>query len=268
MPERFEGRSALVTGAASGIGAATAARLISEGAVVTGADLDGEALDRVAAELGERFRPVTADVASAEDRARAVATATAEDGSLNVLVNNAGAFIFGGESASEEEWQRTFEVNVLAPAKLTVEALPALRRAPRGEAAVVNVASISGHIAQADRWTYNTSKAALIQLTRSKAYDLGPEAIRVNSVSPGWVWTSVVDGAANGDRERWEAVWGEYCPLGRCAEPSEIAAAIAFLASTDASFVTGADLMVDGGYVIDGGEGRAPLDLSGEEQGG
>lgn len=265
MPERFENRFALVTGAGSGIGAATAERLLAEGATVTGADLDQEALDRQAAKLGDRFRAVVADIGTAEGRERAVAVATA-DGTepLHALVNNAGAFIFGGEGATDEEWQRTIDVNLLGPAKLTVAALPALRRAPRGNAAVVNVASISGHIAQAERWTYNTSKGGLIQLTRSIAYDLAPEAIRVNCVSPGWVWTGVLDEASGGDRERWEEVWGSYHPLGRCAEPSEIAAAIAFLASDDASFVTGADLAVDGGYLIDGGEGRSTLDLGGE----
>lgn len=261
MSERFSDRVVLITGAGSGIGAATAARFCAEGAIVTGADLDEGGLAEQADALGDRFKPVQADVATAEGRARALETATGGDGPLHVLVNNAGVFLFAGEEATDEEWQRTIDVNVLAPARLTAEALPALRRAPRGEASVVNMASISGHIAQAQRWTYNTSKGGVRQLTRCQAMDLGPEAIRVNSVSPGWVWTPVVDRAAEGDRERWEKVWGSYCPMGRCAEPAEIAAAVAFLASSDASFITGSDLVVDGGYLTVGGEGSTLLEL-------
>jgi NAD(P)-dependent dehydrogenase (short-subunit alcohol dehydrogenase family) len=259
MSDRFGGWSVLVTGAASGIGAATAERFHSEGAVVTGVDLDDQGLERRAEQLGARFKPVRADVGTAAGRSAAIEAATGADGALNVLVNNAGVFVFAGEDATEEQWRRTLDVNLLAPALLVAEALPALRRARTGEASVVHVASISGYIAQPRRWTYNTSKGGLLQLTRSQAFDLGKEAIRVNSVSPGWVWTAVLEEASGGDRERWERVWGEYCPMGRCAEPGEIAAVIAFLASPDASFITGADLPVDGGYLTLGGEGMEEL---------
>jgi NAD(P)-dependent dehydrogenase (short-subunit alcohol dehydrogenase family) len=261
MTDRFTDRRVLITGAGSGIGAATAARFCAEGAIVTGADLDEQGLARQAEQLGERFLPVVGDIATDEGRASALATAAGDEGRLDVLVNNAGVFLFGGADATDEQWQRTLDVNLLAPAKLVAAALPALRRASRG-ASVVNVASISAHIAQAQRWTYNASKGGILQLTRCQALDLAAEGIRVNSVSPGWVWTPVVDRAAEGDRERWEKVWGPYHPMNRVGEPSEIAAAIAFLASDDASFVTGADLPVDGGYLTVGGEGAVVLELN------
>jgi NAD(P)-dependent dehydrogenase (short-subunit alcohol dehydrogenase family) len=260
MPDRFTDRRVLVTGAGSGIGAATAARFHAEGATVIGADLSEDGLAEQAQALGERFLPVAADIATAEGRAQAVAAAAGDEGRLDVLVNNAGVFLFGGADATDEQWQRTLDVNLLAPAKLVAAALPALRRRGRG-ASVVNVASISGHIAQAQRWTYNASKGGILQLTRCQALDLAAEGIRVNSVSPGWVWTPVVDQAAEGDRERWEQVWGPYHPMNRVGEPAEIAAAIAFLASDDASFITGADLPVDGGYLTVGGEGSTVLEM-------
>lgn len=260
MSDRFADYRVLVTGAASGIGAATVARFLAEGAVVTGADLHEEGLARFAEESGDRFRPVVADIATEDGRTRAIAAAAGEEGRLDVLVNNAAVFLFGGADATAEQWQRTVDVNLKAPAQLVAQALPALRRgSPR--ASVVNVASASAHIAQSQRWTYNASKGALLQLTRCQALDLAPDGIRVNSVSPAWVWTPVVDRAAAGDRERWEKVWGSYIPMNRCGEPAEIAATIAFLASEDASFVTGADLPVDGGYLVVGGEGRTLLDI-------
>ena len=124
-----------------------------------------------------------------------------------------------------------------------------------GGGAVVNVASISGYIAQPNRWTYNASKGAILSLTRCHALDLAPDRIRVNSVSPGWIWTPEVAKAAGGDRARWEPVWGRYHMLRRLGEPKEVADVILFLCSDRATFVTGADIAVDGGYRSLGPEG-------------
>ncbi len=121
---------------------------------------------------------------------------------------------------------------------------------------MVNVASISAHIAQPQRWTYNTTKAAIVGLTRCMAMDLSADGIRVNSVSPGWIWTpEVAAAAADGGRERWEPVWGRFHLLRRLGEAAEVAAAIGFLCSSEASFITGVDLPVDGGYLAMGPEG-------------
>lgn len=257
---RFEGRTGLVTGAGSGIGAATARRLLEDGARVTGMDRNGEGLDRTVAALGplaDRFTPLVGDVTDKSARAAAIEAAVDADGALHMLVNNAAVFLLAGPGATEEQWNETIAVNLLAPAYLSDEATPALAASGRG--AIVNIASIAGHVGQIDRQTYNASKGGILELTRCQALDLAPQGIRSNSVSPGWIWTEVLEAFSEGDRPKWEAVWGKYAALDRCAEPSEVAAAIAFLLSDDASFITGADLPVDGGYLALGPEGGFKL---------
>ncbi|SEC16676.1 NAD(P)-dependent dehydrogenase, short-chain alcohol dehydrogenase family [Paramicrobacterium humi] len=242
---RFQGRSALVTGAANGIGAAIAEQLVAEGARVTGVDIDADGLRERERTLGaENFVGIVADLAAPETFADLVAAASRE-GSLDVLVNNAGVFLMGGVHATAEQWQRTLDVNVVGPAKLVQAAIPALTAASR--AAIVNIASISGHVGQPERWTYNAGKGATLAMTRCQALDLAPHGIRVNSVSPGYVWTDVLEASSGGDRETWDPIWGSSCPMLRCGEPREVAMAVAFLASDDASYITGTDLLVDGG---------------------
>jgi NAD(P)-dependent dehydrogenase (short-subunit alcohol dehydrogenase family) len=124
--------------------------------------------------------------------------------------------------------------------------------------AIVNMSSISAFIAQPNRWTYNAAKGAVHNLTKCMAYDLAPYNIRVNSVSPGWIWTREVLKAAEiggGGRERWDPIWGEYHMLRRCGEPIECAGPTLFLLSDDASFITATDLAIDGGYMGMGPEG-------------
>jgi NAD(P)-dependent dehydrogenase (short-subunit alcohol dehydrogenase family) len=120
---------------------------------------------------------------------------------------------------------------------------------------VVNIASISAHVAQPNRWTYNACKGAIVSLTRCQALDLAPYGIRVNAISPGWIWTPEVAKAAGGEREKWEPVWGRFHMLRRLGEPREVARAVLFLCSPDASFITGVELPVDGGYLGLGSEG-------------
>lgn len=263
ITDRFAGRWALVTGAGSGIGAATVRKLVAEGAHVTGVDVNGDGLEAVHKSLGDHadaFHPVTADITD-NDRLRALINeASNGDGVLDILVNNAAVFLLAALDATDEQWQRTLDVNLLAPARLVATAADALERSTAG--AVVNVASISGHISQVGRWTYNASKGGVLELTRCQALDLAPRKIRVNSVSPGYVWTEVLDRAANGDRAKWEAVWGSACPLDRCAEPHEVASVIAFLASSEASFITGTDVLVDGGLVSMSPDGRTDYGFS------
>jgi NAD(P)-dependent dehydrogenase (short-subunit alcohol dehydrogenase family) len=260
---RFVRRRALVTGAGGGIGAATVRVLIADGAHVIGVDTDQDKLRSVSESLGasdDRFTPIVADVTDPDGQAELIKAAAGSEGVLDILVNNAAVFLLAGVEATREQWQRTLEVNLIAPAELTAAAVPALRAS--SSATVVNVASISGHVSQADRWTYNASKGGLLELTRCQALDLAPQGIRVNSVSPGYVWTDVLDRAAGGDRDTWDPIWGAACPLGRCAEPSEVANAIAFLASDAASFITGTDVLVDGGLVSMSPDGRAKYEFT------
>jgi NAD(P)-dependent dehydrogenase (short-subunit alcohol dehydrogenase family) len=128
----------------------------------------------------------------------------------------------------------------------------------QGGGAIVNMSSISAFIAQPNRWTYNAAKGAVLNLTRCMAFDLAKYGIRVNSVSPGWIWTREVYKAADrdgGGREKWDPIWGEYHMLGRCGEPIECAGPVLFLLSDDASFITSSDLAIDGGYNGMGPEG-------------
>jgi NAD(P)-dependent dehydrogenase (short-subunit alcohol dehydrogenase family) len=225
-------------------------------------DLNEPALALVAARIsdaGGMFHAVVGDIAEAEGREQAVRVAAGDEDRIDLLVNNAAVFLLAGATATREQWMRTLDVNLYAPAALVSASLIALSHSSR--ASVVNVASISAHVAQAGRWTYNAAKNGLIELTRCQALDLAPFGIRVNSVSPGWIWTETLDQAADGDRPAWEPVWGAYCPLQRCGEPDEVAEAIAFLGGPRASFITGTDLAVDGGYLAVGPEGASVLEL-------
>lgn len=261
MVHRFEGATVVVTGAASGIGAATAIAFVQEGARVAGIDVDESKLAEVVDACDGRagtFTPVLGDIRDEVARRGALATA-APEGKLSALVNNAAAFRIAGADATDEQWDETLGVNLLAPARLVAEATPLLIAS--GEGAVVNLASISGHIAQRDRWTYNAVKGATLNLTRCQAIDLADKNVRVNSVSPGWIWTEILDKAANGNRAHFEPMWAKYHAMGRIGRPEEVAAAILFLCSADASFITGADLPVDGGYLAMGPERGDTVEL-------
>jgi NAD(P)-dependent dehydrogenase (short-subunit alcohol dehydrogenase family) len=174
-------------------------------------------------------------------------------GKINYLVNNAFSFIAKGAEATREDWLRMMSVGPIGYATMVRFATPELRL--QGGGAIVNLSSISAHIAQPSRWTYNAAKGAVNQLTRCMAMDLAADNIRVNTVSPGWIWTREVDKAAGYDRAKWGPIWGKFHMLRRLGEVEECAAPVAFLLSDEASFITAAELMVDGGYRGMGSEG-------------
>jgi NAD(P)-dependent dehydrogenase (short-subunit alcohol dehydrogenase family) len=249
---RFEDRVAIVTGGGEGIGRAICERLISEGAKVGIIEVNPELAEKTPAELGNGTVGAVADISDEPAVEAAIAELTKALGGPTVLVNNAATFIFKGLEATTEDWRRVTEVNVMGPALVSKHLVPHMEGA--GGGAIVNIGSVSGKIAQPGLLTYNATKGAVLEMSRCMALDLHPSGIRVNSVSPGTVWSASVErvcAAENWSRE--DAFAGKLPMLGletilkRPAEVHEIAAAVAFLCSDDASYITGANLMVDGG---------------------
>ena len=256
----WSGRVAIVTGAASGIGAATAREFAAEGASVAILDINSEGGEQTAAQLRAEGNDAAfhlLDVSDAEACHALVQKIAERHGRLDTLVNSAVSFLTKGLDATTADWERSLGVNVRGCANMVQAAYPAMKAS--GGGAVVNIASISGHIAQPNRWTYNACKGAILAMTRCQALDLAPDNIRVNVVSPAWTWTPEVARAAEGDRAKWEPIWGRFHMLRRCAEPREVARAILFLCSDDASFITGTELPVDGGYLALGSEGLGDI---------
>ena len=253
LGRRFVGRVALVTGAGHGIGRAVAERLAAEGARLVLGDVDVEAARSVAASLAPAEALGTElDVHLTPSVDAGVALAVAEFGRLDVLVNVAGGSIAmpAFEDMADEAWNEMLDLNLTGAMRCIRAALPQLRRQPA--AAIVSITSVNGLAAFGEE-AYSSAKAGLSLLTRNLAVKLGPEGIRVNAVAPGTVRTRVWDGQSGGaDRLR------PLYPLGRVGEPSDIAAAVAFLASDDASWITGVTLPVDGG-VLSGPAQLMPL---------
>ncbi|MDQ0474007.1 SDR family NAD(P)-dependent oxidoreductase [Labrys wisconsinensis] len=244
--KRFEDKVVLVTGASTGIGLETIRRVLAEGGTVYAAHrrrTDG--LDLGAA------RPLHLDVTDEADWGRAIETVTAEAGRLDVLVNNAGVRESGTvEETSLALWHHLIDTNLTSAFLGCRAAVPALRRA--GGGAIVNVGSITGIRGTEGMVAYSASKSGLVSMTASLALDLAPDKIRVNCVCPAAIRTRMVTtwlAAAPDEAAAEQAVLRKH-PIGRIGEPHEVAGVIAFLASADASFMTGLTIPVDGGRSI------------------
>ncbi len=251
----LEGQAAIVTGGSTGIGRAIVEALCANGVSVTfsGISEGGLKTEKELLEKGCPVQFVQGDMAQEEFCRQLVQTTLARWGKVNILVNNAFSFIAKGAEATREDWLRAMTVGPIAYATMARLVMATMKA--NGGGAIVNLSSISAHIAQPNRWTYNGAKGAVNQLTRCMAMDLAPYNIRVNTVSPGWIWTREVDKAAKGGREQWEPVWGKFHMLRRLGTVEEVAAPVVFLCSKAASFITATELMVDGGYHGMGPEG-------------
>lgn len=253
---RLREKSAIVTGAGAGIGRAIAELFAAEGAEVVVAEVDEatgrETVERITNAGGQAIFRHT-DI-SDEDSVRSMVNAAVQAfGAVDIVVNNAAAFVFGKvEDVTEDDWRRVLGVNVMGTANVVRQVLPVMRNAGRG--AIVNIASVSSFIAQPEFIPYNTSKGGVLQLTRCLAMDLAPDHIRVNAICPGAIKTQATERhiqALGLNREQAYEDFGQGALMKRMGEPREIAYGALFLASDEASYITGAHLVIDGGATID-----------------
>ncbi|WP_340540103.1 SDR family oxidoreductase [Nocardioides sp. GXZ039] len=250
------GRTAVVTGGATLLAHGVVGALADAGASVVVADVDEEG-GRAAAEAGgERVSFVRTDVTDDEQVAHLVADTVERHGGLDIVVNLAATYLDEGFASSRADWLTALNVNVVSMVEVVRQAHPHLKRS--GHGAVVNFTSISSKVGQTGRWLYPASKAAIAQLTRSMAMDLAPDGIRVNSVSPGWTWSKIMDDLSGGDRAKTDRVAAPFHLTGRVGDGDEVGRVVAFLASDAASVVTGADWAADGGYSAMGPEQNVP----------
>ena len=245
---RFGGMGAVVTGGARGIGQACAMRLAAEGALVAVADLDQAAARLVRDHLPDNAAgshlALAMDVTDSSSVEQAIGEAADELGQIDVLVNVAGGDTEHGrfEDIDDEIWTRMLELNLVGVVRCCRAAIPHLRRSIR-DPAIVSVSSVNALTALGSE-PYSSAKAGITSLTTNLAASLGPDGIRVNAVAPGTIRTRVWEGQEGG-ADRMQRLY----PLGRVGEPQDVAGAVAFLASSDAAWITGHTLPVDGGLL-------------------
>lgn len=239
------GKVAIVPGGATKIGRAVVDAFVAAGTRVMVADIvEPEGLPE-----GAAFTPC--DLRDDARIAALVAATKARFGRIDFLVNVACSYLDNGAASTRAEWLDSLNVNIVGSVMLMQAAEDDLART---KGAIVNFGSISSRVAQTGRWLYPVSKAAILQLTRNQAMDLAPRGIRVNAVSPGWTWSNIMDQLTGGNRAKTDSVAAPFHLLRRVANPEEVASAVLFLCSDEASFITGTDIRVDGGYTAMGPE--------------
>ena len=242
---RLDGKTALVTGASGGIGAAIARTLHAQGATVVLSGTRADALDALAAELGERTHACPADLRDPAAPDALVAAAEAASGTLHILVNNAG---FTRDMLAlrmkDEDWQAVLDVDLTAPFRLARAAMRGMLRRRAGR--IIGISSIVGATGNPGQANYAAAKAGLVGMTKALAQEVGARGITVNVVAPGFVQTAMTDALNDEQKKRLNAA----IPLGRMGQPSDVAAAVAYLASDEAAWVTGATLHVNGGMAM------------------
>jgi NAD(P)-dependent dehydrogenase (short-subunit alcohol dehydrogenase family) len=245
---RLANKVAIVTGAGAGIGEAIALRFAEEGARLVLADYNPAGVNALAGRIKDSVA-VQADISDPEQAKSITEAAVKHFGGVDILINNAADFTTKSvEDATIEDWHRVLNVNVIGTATVAKYAIPEMKK--RGAGSIVNMASISGMIAQSEFVTYNSSKGAILTMTRCMALDLAPHKIRVNSICPGCIFTTATEREWKRmgiTKEEWIARNAPGHMMNRVGEPIEVANAVLFLASDEASFITATHLMVDGG---------------------
>jgi NAD(P)-dependent dehydrogenase (short-subunit alcohol dehydrogenase family) len=247
---------AIVTGGATLIGAGLVRAFQEAGTRVMIADINAASGQAVANKLGDGVAFRTTDVTDDAQIDACVAETVERFGGIDFLVNAACTYVDQGLASSRKDWLDSYNVNVVGGVMMVKAVHPHL--VARGGGAIVHYSSVSAKVAQTGRWLYPATKAAILQITRSQAMDLAPDRIRVNAVSPGWIWSRPMDEATQGNKDVIQAVAGKFHLAGRVGEPDEVAQAVLFLCSDNASFITGTDITVDGGYSVMGPERAVP----------
>lgn len=243
----LKGSVAVVTGGLGDLGFATAQRLVEEGCKVAVFDLKRDDEERAS---GAACRVFHVDISNEDQVSTACRSVESEFGPATILINSAAHFVFRSIEATPEEWKKILGVNVIGTSLMAKHIVPQMKKAGKGS--IVNFSSVSGFVGQPNFATYNATKFAIRGLTKCWALDLAPFGIRVNSLCPGYIYTSAF---VNSCKELGRDVAEEDRKasamhlLGRQGKPEEVAAAAAFLASEEASFMTGSDMLVDGGYL-------------------
>ena len=241
----LDGKPALVTGASGGIGAAIARTLHAQGAVVVLSGTRRDALEALAAELGDRVFVCPADLRDASEPDSLIETAEAAAGPLWAVINNAGMTRDTlALRMSDADWQMVLDVDLSAPFRLCRSALRGMLRRRAGR--IINIGSIVGHTGNAGQANYAAAKAGLIGMTKALAQEVAPRGVTVNAVAPGFVSTAMTDKLSEQQKTRLT----DAVPLGRIGKPEDVAAAVAYLASDEAGWVTGATLHVNGGMAM------------------